>query len=155
MAGGPDKPRGTDAVIAPDDRAARLDGITRVVLPVEHNGVEHVNVYLIADGRGGLARKRARRSGIHDRRHIPGDHHARPHRSLQVASELFVSVRTVQFHLIHIYAKVGVSSRAELATRLREDTPADVATATRGPRDCGGRSWSGRARASGHRDGGW
>ena len=26
----------------------------------------------------------------------------------QVASELFVSVKTVQFHLTHIYAKVGV-----------------------------------------------
>jgi DNA-binding NarL/FixJ family response regulator len=48
----------------------------------------------------------------------------------QVASELFVSVETVQFHLTHIYAKVGVGSRAELAARLRDDTAADVATAT-------------------------
>ena len=35
----------------------------------------------------------------------------------QVASELFVSVKTVQFHLTRIYAKLGVSSRAELAAR--------------------------------------
>ena len=48
----------------------------------------------------------------------------------EVASELFVSVKTVQFHLTHIYAKVGVGSRAELAARLRDDTAADVATAT-------------------------
>ena len=70
----------------------------------------------------------------------------------QVASELFVSVKTVQFHLTHIYAKVGVGSRAELAARLRDDTAADVATATLGgPVTVSGRSRSGRARASGHR----
>ena len=44
----------------------------------------------------------------------------------QVASELFVSVKTVQFHLTHIYAKLGVSSRAELAAHSRDIEPADV-----------------------------
>lgn len=39
----------------------------------------------------------------------------------QVAAELFVSIKTVQFHLTHIYAKLGVSSRAELAARLRDN----------------------------------
>jgi DNA-binding NarL/FixJ family response regulator len=38
-----------------------------------------------------------------------------------VAAELFVSIKTVQFHLTHIYSKLGLSSRAELAARLRED----------------------------------
>jgi ATP/maltotriose-dependent transcriptional regulator MalT len=38
----------------------------------------------------------------------------------QVASELFVSIKTVQFHLTHIYAKLGVGSRAELAAQFRE-----------------------------------
>jgi DNA-binding CsgD family transcriptional regulator len=38
-----------------------------------------------------------------------------------VAAELFVSIKTVQFHLTHIYSKLGVSSRAELAARLRDD----------------------------------
>jgi DNA-binding CsgD family transcriptional regulator len=37
----------------------------------------------------------------------------------QVASELFISIKTVQFHLTHVYAKVGVSSRAELAAHFR------------------------------------
>jgi DNA-binding CsgD family transcriptional regulator len=37
----------------------------------------------------------------------------------QVAAELFVSIKTIQFHLTHIYSKLGVSSRAELAARLR------------------------------------
>ncbi len=38
----------------------------------------------------------------------------------QVGAELFVSVKTVQFHLTHIYAKLGIGSRAELAARFRE-----------------------------------
>jgi DNA-binding NarL/FixJ family response regulator len=43
----------------------------------------------------------------------------------QVASELFVSVKTVQFHLTHIYAKLGIGSRAELAARFRDVAAAD------------------------------
>lgn len=39
----------------------------------------------------------------------------------RVASELFVSIKTVQFHLTHIYAKLGVSSRAELVARLKDE----------------------------------
>jgi DNA-binding CsgD family transcriptional regulator len=39
----------------------------------------------------------------------------------QVAAELFVSIKTVQFHLTHVYSKLAVSSRAELAARLRDD----------------------------------
>ena len=38
----------------------------------------------------------------------------------QVAAELFVSVKTVQFHLTHIYTKLDVGSRAELAAQYRE-----------------------------------
>ena len=38
----------------------------------------------------------------------------------QVASELFVSIKTVQFHLTHIYAKLRISSRAELAATFRD-----------------------------------
>jgi DNA-binding CsgD family transcriptional regulator len=34
---------------------------------------------------------------------------------------LFISIKTVQFHLTHIYAKLGVSSRAELAAHSRQD----------------------------------
>jgi len=43
----------------------------------------------------------------------------------QVAAELFVSVKTVQFHLTHIYAKLGIGSRAELAARFRDVAAAD------------------------------
>ena len=38
----------------------------------------------------------------------------------QVAAELFLSVKTVQFHLTHVYTKLGVGSRSELAARYRE-----------------------------------
>jgi DNA-binding CsgD family transcriptional regulator len=41
----------------------------------------------------------------------------------QVAAELFVSIKTVQFHLTRIYSKLAVSSRAELAARMHESGP--------------------------------
>jgi DNA-binding CsgD family transcriptional regulator len=43
-----------------------------------------------------------------------------------VASELFISIKTVQFHLTHVYAKLGVSSRAELASRFRDNVTTDL-----------------------------
>ena len=42
----------------------------------------------------------------------------------QVATELFVSIKTVQFHLTHIYAKLGISSRGELAAKFRDQRSA-------------------------------
>jgi DNA-binding CsgD family transcriptional regulator len=36
----------------------------------------------------------------------------------EIASELFVTVRTVETHLTHVYAKLGVHSRTELVSRL-------------------------------------
>ena len=39
----------------------------------------------------------------------------------QVAAELFVSVKTVQFHLTHVYSKLRLGSRTELAAYVRED----------------------------------
>ena len=35
--------------------------------------------------------------------------------------ELYVSVKTVQFHLTRIYGKLGLSSRSELAATFREE----------------------------------
>jgi DNA-binding CsgD family transcriptional regulator len=37
--------------------------------------------------------------------------------------ELYISVKTVQYHLTHIYTKLGIGSRSELAAHFR-DTPA-------------------------------
>ena len=38
----------------------------------------------------------------------------------EIASELFVSVHTVEAHLSHAYAKLGVRKRSQLAGRLRD-----------------------------------
>jgi DNA-binding CsgD family transcriptional regulator len=38
----------------------------------------------------------------------------------EVAAELVVSVKTVEFHLNHAYRKLAVDSRKELASRLQE-----------------------------------
>jgi DNA-binding CsgD family transcriptional regulator len=39
----------------------------------------------------------------------------------EVAAELFLSVKTVQYHLTRIYAKLGIRSRSELAARRAGD----------------------------------
>ena len=44
---------------------------------------------------------------------------AKGHTNTEVAAALFLSERTVASHLTHIYAKVGVRSRTELARRLQ------------------------------------
>jgi DNA-binding CsgD family transcriptional regulator len=36
----------------------------------------------------------------------------------QAAAELYVSIKTIEFHLGHIFAKLGIRSRSELVTRL-------------------------------------
>lgn len=38
----------------------------------------------------------------------------------QVAAELFLSPRTVAYHLASVYRKLGISTRAALATRLAQ-----------------------------------
>jgi DNA-binding CsgD family transcriptional regulator len=50
-------------------------------------------------------------------------------RNKEVADEMFVSVKTVQYHLTRIYAKLGIRSRSELAAHLphHSATGADVA----------------------------
>jgi DNA-binding CsgD family transcriptional regulator len=44
----------------------------------------------------------------------------------QVAAELFLSPRTVAYHLSSVYRKLGISSRAALATRLAQATSAHL-----------------------------
>lgn len=38
----------------------------------------------------------------------------------KAADELFIGAKTVQYHLTRIYAKLGVTSRTELAARYRD-----------------------------------
>ncbi|MGW0528553.1 helix-turn-helix domain-containing protein [Streptomyces calvus] len=44
----------------------------------------------------------------------------------QAALELFISVKTVQYHLTHVHAKLGVRSRSELSVGFREDPDAEA-----------------------------
>ncbi|MFZ2175268.1 MAG: LuxR C-terminal-related transcriptional regulator [Rhodococcus sp. (in: high G+C Gram-positive bacteria)] len=39
----------------------------------------------------------------------------------EAAGELFLSVKTVQYHLTRVYAKLGIRSRSELAAQFREE----------------------------------
>jgi len=41
----------------------------------------------------------------------------------QTAAELYVSVKTVEFHLGHIYGKLGIRSRKDLITRIGASPP--------------------------------
>ena len=44
----------------------------------------------------------------------------------QIAAQLFIAVHTVEVHLAHVYAKLDVRSRTQLANRLASLPPADV-----------------------------
>lgn len=46
----------------------------------------------------------------------------------EAAAALFLSPKTVEYHLRHVYQKLGIGSRAELAAALAEQTPGGVRT---------------------------
>ena len=56
----------------------------------------------------------------------------------EIATALFLSPKTVEFHLGNAYRKLGVANRTELAARLRDD-PLNPAGSSRGEwvRRCG------------------
>jgi DNA-binding NarL/FixJ family response regulator len=45
-------------------------------------------------------------------------HAAEGRSNREIAAELYVTQKTVEFHLRHVYAKLGVRSRTQLARRL-------------------------------------
>ncbi|MEV4031635.1 helix-turn-helix transcriptional regulator [Streptomyces umbrinus] len=71
-------------------------------------------------------------SGIHSTRLTPGRSTLTPQEravarlvatgatNKQAALDLYISVKTVQYHLTHIYAKLGIRSRSELAACFKE-----------------------------------
>jgi DNA-binding CsgD family transcriptional regulator len=44
----------------------------------------------------------------------------------QTAAELYVSVKTIESHLGHIYAKLGIQSRNDLITRISSPQPSSA-----------------------------
>ena len=50
----------------------------------------------------------------------------------EVAAELFVSVKAVEFHLGHVFDKVGIRSRRSLPERLAADGPGPLAAGAAG-----------------------
>jgi DNA-binding CsgD family transcriptional regulator len=46
----------------------------------------------------------------------------------EIAAKLFISVATVKTHLLHVYAKLDVRTRAELASVATRRTLAQTAT---------------------------
>jgi DNA-binding NarL/FixJ family response regulator len=53
----------------------------------------------------------------------------------KIATTLFVTVHTVEVHLAHAYAKLGVRSRTQLAARLLADAQATASAPTASPKD--------------------
>ena len=43
----------------------------------------------------------------------------------ETAAALFLSPKTVEYHLRHVYQRLGIHSRDELAERMRHASPAD------------------------------
>ena len=54
----------------------------------------------------------------------------------QVGEQLFISRHTVDSHLRHIYAKLGVSTRAQLATRVARRVGEGAVTLERPSKRC-------------------
>jgi DNA-binding CsgD family transcriptional regulator len=77
-----------------------------------------------------LARVGARRPGL--RGHLtPSEQHVAELASAglsnkQIAQALFITIKTVEGHLSHAYAKLGVTSRAQLARRLQGQPSSSV-----------------------------
>ena len=69
--------------------------------------------------------------GTNRARHAPPDQGrtgggppvAAGHSNRQTAAELYVSVKTVEFHLGHIFDKFGIRSRRDLITRIGAPSP--------------------------------
>jgi DNA-binding CsgD family transcriptional regulator len=77
---------------------------------------------------------RAPADGLTDAEHRIATLIAQGQTNRQVAAAMFITENTVQTHMRHIFQKLGVRSRTELAAHFLT-SPAGTATATNPPRD--------------------
>ena len=76
---------------------------------------------------GGVSRRQDRGpSQLTPQETSVGDLVARGRSNREVATELFISVKTVQYHLTRTYAKLGVRSRSELAAMWIQDGDSEI-----------------------------
>jgi DNA-binding NarL/FixJ family response regulator len=63
----------------------------------------------------------------HAHQHHTGHHHAliaaAGKTNKQIAQELYVTIKTVEFHFAGAYRKLNITARAELASKLGSDAP--------------------------------
>ncbi len=116
-------PRGLDPATV--DRAARqLERSGRPDLAAEIDGLAR-RYALVAPSAAGRSRTPPP-SGLTRREQEVAQAVASGLTNKEAAEQLFISVRTVTTHLERIYAKLGITSRAELATALRAADPSGV-----------------------------
>ncbi|MFK0170848.1 AAA family ATPase [Streptomyces sp. NPDC090306] len=82
---------------------------------------ERCDADLAAGGLGGPGRAPGRTAALTERELSVAYAVAGGLTNQEAAAELYVSQKTVEYHLSHIYAKLGISSRRALAAALRED----------------------------------
>ena len=103
-------------------RRARHQGAARAALEAALAGFEELGApNWIATARDELGRVGGRRhvEGLSAAEHRVAALVADGHTNQEVAAQLFLGERTVASHLTHIYAKLGVRSRTELAAMWR------------------------------------
>lgn len=134
-------------------RAAAREPLGLALALADELGLRRLGRRAVDELRAAGARpRRAARSGLDAL--TPAEHRvavlaAGGHSNREIAQQLYVTRRTVETHLTHVFQKLALSTRAELASSLLIEAPAPTRQ-THGRRDAHRRTLDGRASAAGH-----